>query len=275
MFNVGASALQGFYKDIANIEIDTDLINNTNNIHISYIDDFIAVAKLKNNNSSLLIDFGKNKSTNKFEGLVYYFYNTKDKYTKDLVSDIIKNKAKKSSLLPMLIANESLSYQQDRARKEEEAQNDNETNKSDSDTIQLTHEEQIQRMQVFAQKGDYKQFYKLEKIAEKNDVYAMYYLGEYYYGENEYDNAIKYYKKAADGNYGPAYYKLASLYYNEERNGVPYNKQKAMAYYKKAADLNVRNAKHILMLNRIIFIQTPSSPNKLMVLFSFCCKTCI
>ena len=245
LFNVNTATLQDFYKDIADIEIETDLINNTDNLHISYIDDFMSIANLKNNNSSLFTDFGDNKSTNKFEGLVYYYYNSQDKYTNDIVSKAIQNNPKKSSLLPTLLANESLSYKQNMVQKEAE---EAEKNKDDTDTVQLTHEEQMQRMQVFAQKGDYKQFYNLEKIAEKNDVYAMYYLGEYYYNEKEYDEALKYYRKAADANYGPAYYKLASLYYNEERNGVPYNKQKAMEYYKKAADLNVRNAKHILML---------------------------
>ena len=88
-------------------------------------------------------------------------------------------------------------------------------------------------MQVFAQKGNYKEFYKLEKIAGKNDAYAMYYLGEYYYNEKEYEDELKYYKKAADANYGPAYYKLASLYYNEEKNGLSYDKSKAIEYYKK------------------------------------------
>ena len=255
MFNISASNLQDFYKDIAGIEIETDLINNTDNIHISYVDDFMKIANLKHNQSSLLIDFGDNKSTNKFEGLVYYYYNSRDKFTNDIVGNIIQNNPKKSSLLPVLRANESAEYQKAKAQKEAKAANEKKTNANananaddDADTVQLTHEEQIQRMQVFAQKGDYKQFYNLEKIAEKNDVYAMYYLGEYYYNEKEYKDALKYYRKAADANYGPAYYKLASLYYNEERNGVSYNKQKAMEYYKKAAELNVRNAKHILML---------------------------
>ena len=248
LFNISATTLQDFYKDIADIEIETSLINNTDNVHISYIDDFLKIANLKHNSSSLLINFGDNKSTNKFEGLVYYYYNSKDKYTNDIIGNIIQSKPKKSSLLPALVANESPNYQKAKKQKEAIAKNNKKTNGSNVDTIQLTHEEQMQRMQVFAQKGDYKQFYNLEKVAENNDPYAMYYLGEYYYNEKEYKSALKYFRKAANANYGPAYYKLASLYYNEERNGVPYSKQKAMEYYKKAADLNVRNAKHILML---------------------------
>jgi TPR repeat protein len=240
IFNIGTDSLQDFYKDITGIEIETNLINNIDNLHTSYIDNFMKVANLKHSYSSLLIDFGDYTSTNKFEGLVYYYYNSQDKYTNYIVSNIIQNKPKKSSLLPTLLANESPSYKKAKEEVEE--------NKDDIDTVKLTYEEEIQRMQVFAQKGDYKQFYNLEKIAEKNDVYAMYYLGKYYYNEKEYDNALKYFRKAADANYGPAYYKLASLYYNEEHNDVPYNKQKAIEYYKKAADLNVRNAKHILML---------------------------
>lgn len=99
-------------------------------------------------------------------------------------------------------------------------------------------------MQVFAQKGDFRQFYKLEQSVKAGDVYAIYYTGEYYYNNKEYKEALKYFNEVADKGYGQTYYKLASLYYNEEQNGVPipYNKQKAMYYYKKAAELGVRNA---------------------------------
>ena len=263
LFNLDKKHLLNFYSDILSIEnlpsigknhyekalglTNIDLASDTFKTSISYVKTLLEIAELKHNYSSLLIDFGKNKSTNKFEGLVYYYYNSQDKYTNDIVSNIIQNKPKKSSLLPVLLANESAEYQKAKAQKETDTKK-NDAKNNDANAVQLTHEEQMQRMQVFAQKGDYKQFYNLEKIAEKNDVYAMYYIGEYYYNEKEYKDALKYFRKAAYANYGPAYYKLASLYYNEERNGVPYNKQKAMEYYKKAADLNVRNAKHILML---------------------------
>ncbi len=57
LFNVNTATLQDFYKDIADIEIETDLINNTNNLHISYVDDFMRIANLKHNKSSLFADF--------------------------------------------------------------------------------------------------------------------------------------------------------------------------------------------------------------------------
>ena len=94
MFNLNTNTLQACYKDIAGIEIDTDLINNNDNINISYITDFMKVATLKNTQSSVFTDFGDNKSTNKFEGLVYYYYNSKDKYINDIVDNTIKNKPK-------------------------------------------------------------------------------------------------------------------------------------------------------------------------------------
>lgn len=254
LFKVNKNLLQNFYHDIADIKVDASLLKNPDNIDSNYINNFMTLSKLKHNKSSLRIDFGDLDDNNKYEGIIYYFYNDKDKLTQDIVNSVIKNlNPKRSSLLPVIIDAET-------GLPEIETPEDNKNGKTKhyhdetppevqkQKPIELTHEEKIQRMQVFAQKGDYKEFYKLEQAAKAGDVYAIYYVGEYYYNNKDYADALKYYKEAAAKNYGPAYYKLASLYYNEEKNGVPYDKQKAMYYYQKAAELGVRNAKHVLML---------------------------
>ncbi|MBK2013408.1 tetratricopeptide repeat protein [Francisella tularensis] len=250
LFKANKGQLQQFYKDILGVEVDTNFIKTGDNLDNSYIDDFLILAKLKNNQSSLKFDFANSANNNKFEGIIYYYYNNKDKISQDLLAKIIKNnKPKASSLLPKIYdeletpAKQLEVNQQDNLSKQQQNKK-----QSKAEKIQLTHEEKIHRMQVFAQKGDFRQFYKLEQAAKDGDVYAIYYIGEYYYNNKEYKEALKYFNEAADKGYGQAYYKLASLYYNEEQNGVPYNKEKAMYYYKKAAELGVRNAQHILML---------------------------
>ncbi|AHH46258.1 hypothetical protein X557_04185 [Francisella tularensis subsp. holarctica PHIT-FT049] len=250
LFKANKGQLQQFYKDILGVEVDTNFIKTGDNLDNSYIDDFLILAKLKNNQSSLKFDFANSANNNKFEGIIYYYYNNKDKISQDLLAKIIKNnKPKASSLLPKIYdeletpAKQLEVNQQDNLSKQQQNKK-----QSKAEKIQLTHEEKIHRMQVFAQKGDFRQFYKLEQAAKDGDVYAIYYTGEYYYNNKEYKEALKYFNEAADKGYGQAYYKLASLYYNEEQNGVPYNKEKAMYYYKKAAELGFRNAQHILML---------------------------
>ncbi|ALK93369.1 hypothetical protein ADP75_00825 [Francisella tularensis] len=244
LFKANKGQLQQFYKDILGVEVDTNFIKTGDNLDNSYIDDFLILAKLKNNQSSLKFDFANSANNNKFEGIIYYYYNNKDKISQDLLAKIIKNnKPKASSLLPKIYdeletpAKQLEVNQQDNLSKQQQNKK-----QSKAEKIQLTHEEKIHRMQVFAQKGDFRQFYKLEQAAKDGDVYAIYYTGEYYYNNKEYKEALKYFNEAADKGYGQAYYKLASLYYNEEQNGVPYNKEKAMYYYKKAAELGVRNA---------------------------------
>ncbi|MDE5022802.1 sel1 repeat family protein, partial [Francisella tularensis subsp. holarctica] len=65
--------------------------------------DFLILAKLKNNQSSLKFDFANSDNNNKFEGFIYYYYNNKDKISQDLLAKIIKiNKPKTSSLLPKI-----------------------------------------------------------------------------------------------------------------------------------------------------------------------------
>ncbi|NDT67945.1 sel1 repeat family protein [Francisella tularensis subsp. holarctica] len=250
LFKANKGQLQQFYKDILGVEVDTNFIKTGDNLDNSYIDDFLILAKLKNNQSSLKFDFANSANNNKLEGIIYYYSDNKDKISQDLLAKIIKNnKPKTSSLLPKIYdeletpAKQLEVNQQDNLSKQQQNKK-----QSKAEKIQLTHEEKIHRMQVFAQKGDFRQFYKLEQAAKDGDVYAIYYTGEYYYNNKEYKEALKYFNEAADKGYGQAYYKLASLYYNEEQNGVPYNKEKAMYYYKKAAELGVRNAQHILML---------------------------
>ncbi|NDS78923.1 sel1 repeat family protein [Francisella tularensis subsp. holarctica] len=250
LFKANKGQLQQFYKDILGVEVDTNFIKTGDNLDNSYIDDFFILAKLKNNQSSLKFDFANSANNNKFEGIIYYYYNNKDKISQDLLAKIIKNnKPKTSSLLPKIYDELETPEKQLEVNQQDNLSKQQQNKKqSKAEKIQLTHEEKIHRMQVFAQKGDFRQFYKLEQAAKDGDVYAIYYTGEYYYNNKEYKEALKYFNEAADKGYGQAYYKLASLYYNEEQNGVPYNKEKAMYYYKKAAELGVRNAQHILML---------------------------
>lgn len=245
---VNKGQLQQFYSDILKASIDIKLLNTDNNLDYSYIDDFLILSKYVDIRSSLRFDFGEKANNNKYEGIVYLFYNYENKMVKQSAIAALKNiKAKESSLTPKLAnAQEQPLDYSNKPIKEKVKQT--EKSKTNVDKVQLTYEEKIQRMQVFAQKGDFRQLYKLEQAAKDGDVYAMYYAGEYYYNVKEYKTALDYFNEAADKGYGPAYYKLASLYYNEEQNGVPYDKEKAMYYYKKAAQLGVRNAQHILML---------------------------
>lgn len=245
---VNKGQLQQFYLDILKASIDMKLLNTNDNLDYSYIDDFLILSKYIDIRSSLRFDFGEKANSNKYEGIVYLFYNNESKLVKQNTLAAIKNiKVKESSLTPKL-ANAPEQQSDNSNKPTKEKINQTEKSKTPVDRIQLTHEEKIQRMQIFAQKGDFRQLYKLEQAAKDGDVYAMYYAGEYYYNVKEYKTALNYFNEAADKGYGPAYYKLASLYYNEEQNGVPYDKEKAMYYYKKAAQLGVRNAQHILML---------------------------
>lgn len=103
LFKANKGQLQQFYKDILGVEVDTNFIKTGNNLDNSYIDDFLILAKLKNNQSSLKFDFANNANNNKFEGIIYYYYNSKDKISQDLLAKIIKNnKPKASSLLPKI-----------------------------------------------------------------------------------------------------------------------------------------------------------------------------
>lgn len=247
LFKSDKQSLQDFYQNIADIKINNDFLNNTNNRYTNYAADFLKISKLKENRSSLFVDFGENISTNKFEGLAYYYFNEDDIFTKNLLHTAFENQAKTSSLLPKLIESEVIK-ELEKKKNDLIVQNKKTEEIKESDKIQLTHEEQMQGLQVFAQKGDYKKLYKLEQIARSDDPYAMYFAGEYYYNEGDYDKALDFFKKSANANYGPANYRLASMYYNEEKNGVPFDKKTAIKYYERAAKLGVRNAKHILML---------------------------
>ncbi|MEY8766235.1 MULTISPECIES: sel1 repeat family protein [Francisella] len=247
---VNKGQLQQFYSDILKSSIDMKMLDINDNLDYSYIDDFLILSKYIDIRSSLRFDFGEKANSNKYEGIVYFFYNNENKFIKQYAIKALKNiQVKDSSLSPKLKDFEKIKVINNQAQSTKENRKQNsKLKKAPEEKIQLTHEEKVQRMQIFAQKGDFRQLYKLEQAAKGGDAYAMYYAGEYYYNAKEYKTALDYFNKSADKGYGPAYYKLASLYYNEEQNGVPYDKQKAMYYYKKAAQLGVRNAQHILML---------------------------
>ncbi|GAB4221850.1 MAG: SEL1-like repeat protein [Francisella sp.] len=246
--------LQKFYKDITGQDIDLKLIKSSN-LYNRHINKFLDLSNLKHNYSSLKFDFGNNVSNNKFEGINYYYFNNENKIIQDMVQSIIKNiKPKASSLFPQIYdkqeeQNDTLnkSTNNQKSSAEDKGKKTKAKNKK-QEKNNLIYEEQMQKMMVLALKGDFKEQYKLEQAAKNNDVYAIYYTGEFYYKLEEYKKALNYFNKAAEMGYGPAYYKLASLYYNEENNGVPFDKEKAIYYYQKAAEKGVRNAKHILML---------------------------
>ncbi|WP_150467442.1 tetratricopeptide repeat protein [Francisella sp. SYW-9] len=271
LFNTDKEKLQKFYKSLSGIEIENGWIINSKNSDSSYINNLINLSKFKHNKSSLRFDFGNNNSTNKYEGLVYYFYNNKNELIQNTINNIIQNKPKESSLTPNLnnnnlSINKSLNKSVNKSETPQEQENildqlqeklaanpqkqteQQDQSKQDKNQIQLTYKEKIQRMQVFAQKGDYKELYKLEHAASDGDVYAIYYTGVYYYNLKDYEKAMDYFEEASSKNYGPADYMLANMYYDEKENGIPYNKEKAKMYYKKAANLGVKNAEHILML---------------------------
>ncbi|APC96332.1 tetratricopeptide repeat protein [Francisella frigiditurris] len=113
---------------------------------------------------------------------------------------------------------------------------------------ELTTEEKMKALKESAVKDNYVDRAKLEKEAENGKVEAIYYLGEYFYDMKEYPEAIKEFRKAAKLGYGRAYYKLANIYFDEDDDGLKYNKEKAIEYYQKAAANGVENARYILML---------------------------
>ncbi|QIW10042.1 SEL1-like repeat protein [Francisella sp. LA112445] len=268
LFNTDKEKLQNFYKSLSGIEIENGWIINSKDNNPSYINNLIDLAQFKHNKSSLRFDFGDKDNTNKYEGLVYYFYNNKNELIQNTINNIIQNKPKQSSLTPRLNSNNLLSKNIDnksstqqgqknildqlQERKTVNSQKQNQEhqnqNKQENNQIQLTYKEKVQRMQVFAQKGDYKELYKLEHAASDGDVYAIYYTGIYYYNLKDYKKAMEYFEEASSKNYGPADYMLGNMYYDEQENGIPYNKEKAKMYYKKAANLGVKNAEHLLML---------------------------
>ncbi|KEI35734.1 hypothetical protein FRA_29c03580 [Francisella sp. W12-1067] len=242
--NINKDFLVNFHKEIADIYFNSSLLPSPTNLDISYTNKLLELAKLKHNKSSLWFNFENQTDDNKYEGLVYYFYNDKDQYSQDLLNMIIMQKPKPSSLIP----NISTFALNNRPIPDPITSAPTLNSENIKRPIELSHEEKIQRMAIFAQKGDYKEFNKLEEAADAEDVYAIYYLGKYYYEEKEYTEALKYFNKAADAGFGKAYYELANIYYNEEQNSVPYNEEKAIKYYQKAAGLGIRNAKSILML---------------------------
>lgn len=113
---------------------------------------------------------------------------------------------------------------------------------------ELTTEEKMKILKESAVKDNYVDRAKLEKEAENGKPEAIYYLGEYFYDMKEYPEAIEEFRKAAKLGYGPAYYKLADIYFDEDDDGLKYNKEKAIEYYQKAAANGVENARYILML---------------------------
>ena len=79
---------------------------------------------------------------------------------------------------------------------------------------------------------------ELVKMANKGDTKAQITIGQfYYYGENgieqDYAEAFKWYKKAADAGSSVGEYRVGFCY--QKGQGVPQNPQEAIKWYKKSA----------------------------------------
>ncbi len=79
------------------------------------------------------------------------------------------------------------------------------------------------------------------EVSDKNS-HAAYEVGEYYYAQGDYQNSIKYYKKAVSGSkpHSLALYALGYAYQNGE--GVPVDIIQAFHYFEAAADKDVPQA---------------------------------
>lgn len=73
------------------------------------------------------------------------------------------------------------------------------------------------------------------------DINSLWRMGLIYKDEMEYDEAFKYFLKAADGGQGMAMFELAALY--ENGLGTPMNKDRAIEWYKKCSKSNYK-ARH-------------------------------
>lgn len=101
---VNKGQLQQFYSDTLKASINMKLLNTNDNLDYSYIDDFLILSKYIDVRSSLRFDFGEKANSNKYEGIVYLFYNNESKLVKQSTLAAIKNiKVKELSLTPKLI----------------------------------------------------------------------------------------------------------------------------------------------------------------------------
>lgn len=74
----------------------------------------------------------------------------------------------------------------------------------------------------------------LKEFAEKGDVVSQYVLGNYYCQNEDYQNAVKWWRNAADLGIAEVQYCLGVCY--ENGNGVEKDSQEAVKWYRKAAE---------------------------------------
>lgn len=74
----------------------------------------------------------------------------------------------------------------------------------------------------------------LKEFAEKGDVVSQYVLGNYYCQNEDYQNAVKWWRNAADLGIAEVQYCLGVCY--ENGNGVEKDYQEAVKWYRKAAE---------------------------------------
>ena len=86
----------------------------------------------------------------------------------------------------------------------------------------------------------------LKQQAEINKKEGSYYLADYYFNKENYQEALKYFEISAKHGYPMAYYRIANLYYNTTYDGFKTNMKLAVENYKKASELGVKNAEFIL-----------------------------
>lgn len=82
--------------------------------------------------------------------------------------------------------------------------------------------------------GDAKALGVIQRVAEQGNAEGQYHLGDYYVGKGNYDEAKKWFRKAAEQGYAPASRRLAGRYSVDSRAAG--NKAEAVKWYRKAAE---------------------------------------
>lgn len=82
-----------------------------------------------------------------------------------------------------------------------------------------------------------------KKSADKGNETSMFNIGYMYYSEKDYDNSYKWYKKSAEKGYANAMYNLSLAYL--DGLGVSKNEAEAIKWMKKAVDMNFEPAQKI------------------------------
>ena len=109
----------------------------------------------------------------------------------------------------------------------------------DSDSYEITGTEYFNTAEDYYEKENYEEAVKwYHKAADKGNTDAMYKLGDCFYNgwgvEEDDEEAFKWYRKAADKGNAYAMYKLGQCYYYGR--GVENDREEAVKWYRKAAE---------------------------------------